>query len=73
MSAGPPGRAPTTRSAVVVGLLIGLLGAGWFVLSHVVMGTATGDALGEMVGVILGLLLVASVVGAVRAGRGRPG
>ncbi|HEY7224445.1 MAG TPA: hypothetical protein VH561_12775 [Micromonosporaceae bacterium] len=54
------------------GLLLGaatvaLLGLGWFVLSHVVMGTATVDALVEALGVVLALLVVASVIGAVRA------
>jgi hypothetical protein len=56
-----------TRTLVLGGSVVALLGIGWFVLSHVVMGTATGDALVEALGVMLALLVVASVVGAVRA------
>jgi len=58
-----------TRTLVVGGSLLLLLGIGWFALSHVIMGTATGDAVGESLGVILGLLILASVIGAVRANR----
>jgi hypothetical protein len=47
-----------------------LLAAGWFMLSHLVMGTATGDAIGESLGVALALLVVASIVGSIRSGRG---
>jgi hypothetical protein len=47
-----------------------LLAAGWFMLSHLVMGTDTGDAIGESLGVALALLVVASIVGAIRSGRG---
>ena len=55
---------------VVGGSVIGLLGVGWFALSHLVMGTATGDAIVEALGVMLALLVVASVVGSlVRAAR----
>jgi hypothetical protein len=49
-----------------------LLAVGWFVLSHLVMGTTTGDAIGESLGVALALLVVASIVGAIRSGRGNP-
>ena len=56
-----------TRTLVVGGSVVGLLGVGWFALSHVVMGTATGDAVAEALGVVLALLVVASVVGAVRS------
>jgi hypothetical protein len=58
-----------TRTLVLGGSVMAVLGAGWFVLSHVVMGTATGDALVEALGVVLALLVLASVVGAVRASR----
>lgn len=58
-----------TRTLVVGGSVVGLLGIGWFALSHLVMGTATGDAVVEALGVMLALLVVASVVGAIRASR----
>lgn len=45
-------------------VLLSLLGAGWFVLSHFVMETATSDAIGEALGVMLGLLVLFSIVGA---------
>lgn len=46
------------------GSIVILLGAGWFALSHLVMGTSTGDAIGEALGVTLALLVVASIIGA---------
>jgi hypothetical protein len=58
-----------TRALFLGGSVLLLLGAGWFALSHVIMGTATGDAVGESLGVILGLLILVSVVGALRANR----
>jgi hypothetical protein len=61
------------RAAVWGGAAIVLLGAGWFLLAHYVMGETVRDATGESLGVMLALLLVASVIGAVRSGRGRPG
>jgi hypothetical protein len=66
---------PTTasnRTLVVGGAVIVLLGAGWFALSHLVMGTAVGDALGEALGVMLAVSVVASIVGAFVSGRGKP-
>lgn len=63
----------STRTLVVGGGIIGLLGAGWFVLSHVVMDTDIPDALGEALGVVLALGVVASIAGAVLSGRGKPG
>ena len=57
-----------TRCLVVGGVVIGLLGAGWFVLSHFVMDTAAPDAIGEALGVMLGVLVLVSVVGAFRQG-----
>jgi hypothetical protein len=60
-----------TRTLVLGGSAVAVLGFGWFALSHVVMGTTTGDALVEALGVMLGLLVVASVVGAVRTSRHR--
>jgi len=63
----------STRTLVVGGGIIGLLGAGWFVLSHLVMDTDISDALGEALGVVLALGVVASIVGAVLSGRGKPG
>jgi hypothetical protein len=59
----------STRTLLLGGAVLALLGIGWFALSHVVMGTATGTAVGESLGVMLALLVVASVVGAVRANR----
>jgi hypothetical protein len=59
-----------TRTLIVGGATVLLLGVGWFVLSHSVMGTATGDAAGEAIGVVLALLVVASIVGASISGRG---
>jgi hypothetical protein len=61
-----------TRTLLIGAGVLGLLGVGWFTLSHVVMGTATGDAVGEALGVILALLIVASIIGAVRANRRPP-
>jgi hypothetical protein len=66
---------PTTgsnRTLVVGGALIVLLGAGWFALSHLVMGTAVGDALGEALGVVLAVSVVASIAGAFLSSRGKP-
>ena len=63
----------STRTLVVGGGIITLLGAGWFLLSHVVMDTDIPDALSEAVGVVLALGVVASIVGAVLSGRGKPG
>jgi len=57
----------------IAAVVIAGLGVGWFILSHVVMGTAIPDALGEAVGVVLALFVVASAVGAVLSGRGDPG
>ena len=54
-----------TRTLVVGGSALAVLGVGWFVLSHVVMGTETVAALVEALGVVLALLVVGSVVGAV--------
>ena len=58
-----------TRTLLLGGGLVFLLGVGWFALSHLVMGTATGDAIGESLGVILALLIVASIIGAIRTNR----
>ena len=63
----------SNRTLVVGGAIIALLGAGWFVLSHVVMDTDIPDALGESLGVVLALGVVASIFGAVLSGRGKPG
>jgi hypothetical protein len=63
-------REPGNRIAAIGATVIGALGAGWFILSHFVMKTATTDALGEAVGVMLALLVVASVIGAVMSTRG---
>jgi hypothetical protein len=63
----------STRTLVVGGAIIALLGAGWFVLSHLVMDTDISDALGEALGVVLALGVVASIIGAVVSGRGKPG
>jgi hypothetical protein len=68
-----PDQPQSTRTLVVGGGIIGLLGVGWFVLSHVVMDTAVPDALGEALGVVLALAVVASIAGAVLSGRGKPG
>jgi hypothetical protein len=61
-----------SRTLVVGGSALAVLGVGWFMLSHVVMGTAGGDALVEALGVVLAVLVLASVVGAVRESRHRP-
>jgi hypothetical protein len=63
----------SSRTLFVGGGIITLLGAGWFVLSHVVMDTDIPDALGEALGVVLALGVVASIAGAVLSGRGKPG
>ena len=66
---------PAVSWPLVAGTIaVGVLGAGWFLLSHLAMGTATTDALVEAIGAMLGLLVAVSVVGAVRSARvGRPG
>jgi len=55
----------STRLLVIGGSVVALLGIGWFVLSHMVMGTPTVDAVVEALGVMLALLVVASVIGSV--------
>jgi hypothetical protein len=70
MSARP---SRTTGVLVVGGAIIGVLGAGWYLLSHFVMKTSAGDAFGESLGVMLALLVVASIAGAIGSGRGKPG
>jgi hypothetical protein len=60
---------PQRRTLVVGGSVLALIAVGWFVLSHVVLGTDSVDALVEALGVVLGLLIAASVVGAVWANR----
>jgi hypothetical protein len=55
-----------TRTLVIGGSVVAVLGFGWFALSHYVLGTALGDAVVESLGVVLALLVVASVIGAVR-------
>lgn len=54
-----------TRTLVLGGTIVALLGIGWFVLSHMVMGTPTVDAVVEALGVMLALLVVASIIGSV--------
>jgi hypothetical protein len=65
----------STRTLVIGAIVVGLLGVGWFALSHLVMGTAVADALGEALGVVLAVSVVGSIIGAViasvRAGRDR--
>jgi hypothetical protein len=63
-------RQPGNHAAAIGASVIGVLGVGWFALSHFVMKTATTDALGEAVGVVLALLVVASIIGAVLETRG---
>jgi hypothetical protein len=71
---GPgPGNKSGAATLVVGGSVVALLGAGWFVLSHVVMHTPTPDAAAEAVGVILALLILASLLGAVVSGREKSG
>ena len=65
MEASMSEQSPRSRPGVLVvgGVVLGLLGAGWFVLSHFVMETAAADAVGEALGVMLGVLVLVSVVG----------
>jgi ABC-type bacteriocin/lantibiotic exporter with double-glycine peptidase domain len=65
--------AAAIRTVVTGGLIIGLLGVGWFALSHFVMDTAVPDAIGESLGVAFALLVVVSIIGAVSSGGGRHG
>jgi ABC-type bacteriocin/lantibiotic exporter with double-glycine peptidase domain len=58
---------------LIGGVLVVLLGVGWFALSRGVMDTAVVDAVAESLGVILALLVVASIVGAVFRSRGSHG
>jgi hypothetical protein len=66
------GQAPGSQSGVLVvgAAVLGLVGAGWFVLSHFVMNTGTADALGEALGVMLGVLVLVSVLGAIASSGG---
>jgi hypothetical protein len=59
------GRDSGRRTLVIGGSIIGAIGTGWFVLSHVVMRTTSIDAVVEALGVMLALTIVASVIGAV--------
>ena len=62
-------RASSTRtrlSLALTGAIVVVGGAGWFLLSWIVMGEPAGDAAGEALGVGFGMLIVVSVVGAVR-------
>jgi hypothetical protein len=59
------GRDSSQRTLVIGGSIIGVIGIGWFVLSHVIMGTTSTDAVVEALGVMLALTIVASVIGAV--------
>ena len=65
---------PSSRSqsgVLVVGaVVLGLLGGGWFILSHFVMDTAAPDAVGESLGVMLGVLVLVSVLGAIASSGG---
>jgi len=54
-----------TRTLAIGGTVVGAIGIGWFVLSHVVLGTPASDAVVEALGVMLALTVVASVIGAV--------
>ena len=51
-----PAQSPRSGPGVLVlgAVVLALLGAGWFVLSHFVMDTAASDAIGEALGVMLG-------------------
>ncbi len=69
----PDADARGARTLAVGGSVVAVLGAGWFVLSHFVMGTTSADAVGEALGVMLALLVVASIFGAVVSGRGNHG
>lgn len=69
----PPGAGTGMVKLVVGGVIVTLLGAGWFILSHFVMNTSSSDAAAEALGVVLALMIVASVMGAVASGRGKPG
>ena len=70
MSSDEPQRAQRgSKIATVGGIVVVAGGLGWFVLSHVVMGTPAGDAAGEALGVMLGLLVVTSVLGAIIGNR----
>jgi hypothetical protein len=68
---GQPAAEPSNVRVVAAAVVVTLLAAGWFLMSHFAMHTDTADALGEALGVALGLLLVISVVGAVAGGRRR--
>jgi hypothetical protein len=62
-----------TRTLIIGGGVIALLGAGWYLLSRFVMHTAASDALGESLGVVFSLLVVVSIAGSIASGRGNPG
>jgi hypothetical protein len=61
----------SSRAAAIGAVVIAVLAAGWFTMSHLIMGTSVSDALGEALGVALGLLMVGSVLGAVLSSRRR--
>jgi hypothetical protein len=54
-----------TRTLALGGAVIGAIGIGWFVLSHVILRTGASDAAVEALGVMLALTVVGSVIGAV--------
>jgi hypothetical protein len=59
------GRDSGQRTLVIGGSIIGAIGIGWFVLSHVMLRATSSDAVVEALGVMLALTIVASVIGAV--------
>jgi len=67
-----PAQSPRSGPGVLVlgAVVLALLGAGWFVLSHFVMDTAASDAIGEALGVMLGVLVLISVVGSIASSGG---
>jgi hypothetical protein len=61
-----------SRTLLIGGSAFALLGLGWFVLSHVVMGTSAVDAVAEALGVVLAVLVLVSLIAAVRTQGRRP-
>lgn len=64
---------PASWRVAVASAVIGVLAAGWFLLSWQVIHTDVGDALGEALGAGLGLLVAVSIVGAILSARTKGG
>lgn len=61
---------PLSRTAVVAGVVVGVLLVAWFFVAWLVLEQNVVDALGESVGSAFAILVAVSLVGAFRRNRG---